>query len=147
MTLKPYIRKPFYYETDQMAIVHHSNYIRWYEEARVYALEQMGAPIEALEQAGITIPVLSVTSEYHTMVRFGETVRLEMALTKYTGSRMEVAYRLYDQATGVLRNTGTTGHCFLKGVRPVSLKRAAPEFHEIFQRYAGAVTEGMEDLG
>ncbi|HHW99864.1 MAG TPA: acyl-CoA thioesterase, partial [Acholeplasmataceae bacterium] len=32
MQIKPYIRKPFYYETDQMQVVHHSNYIRWFEE-------------------------------------------------------------------------------------------------------------------
>ena len=31
----PYDHKVQYYETDGMGIVHHSNYIRWFEEARV----------------------------------------------------------------------------------------------------------------
>ena len=46
----PYERKVFYYETDKMAIVHHSNYVRWMEEARVFFLEQVGAPFEKIEE-------------------------------------------------------------------------------------------------
>ena len=38
----PYEHKVQYYETDGMGIVHHSNYIRWFEEARVDLLEQLG---------------------------------------------------------------------------------------------------------
>ena len=38
----PYDHKVQYYETDGMGIVHHSNYIRWFEEARVDLLEQLG---------------------------------------------------------------------------------------------------------
>jgi len=40
--LLPYYRQAKYYETDQMAVVHHSNYIRWFEEARVDYLEKIG---------------------------------------------------------------------------------------------------------
>ena len=40
--MKDYIHKVQYYETDKMAIVHHSNYIRWFEEARVDWLTQIG---------------------------------------------------------------------------------------------------------
>lgn len=39
---KPYQHKVQYYETDQMGIVHHSNYIRWFEEARTDYMEKMG---------------------------------------------------------------------------------------------------------
>ena len=40
--MKPYRHKVQYYETDQMGIVHHSNYIRWFEEGRIDLMEQMG---------------------------------------------------------------------------------------------------------
>ena len=39
---KDYEHHAQYYETDQMGCVHHSNYIRWMEEARVNLMEQMG---------------------------------------------------------------------------------------------------------
>ena len=40
--VKPYIRRANYYETDQMGIVHHSNYIRYSEEARIELMRQVG---------------------------------------------------------------------------------------------------------
>ena len=40
-----YERSPFYYETDRMNVIHHSNYIRWFEEARIYFMEQVGSII------------------------------------------------------------------------------------------------------
>ena len=49
-------RKINYYETDRMGIVHHSNYIRFMEEARCYLLEKVGMPYSAFEENGIMIP-------------------------------------------------------------------------------------------
>lgn len=47
-----YVRKPFYYETDKMGIIHHSNYIRWFEEARVDALTFMDYPLKKSKPPG-----------------------------------------------------------------------------------------------
>lgn len=43
MTLTPYKRKAFYYETDRMDIIHHSNYVRWLEEAMLTLLNSLAA--------------------------------------------------------------------------------------------------------
>ena len=57
-----------YYETDQMQIAHHSNYIRWFEEARTSALEEAGFGYAEMEAVGIISPVLTVSAEYvHTL--------------------------------------------------------------------------------
>ena len=53
MKLKAYEHKTQYYETDQMGIIHHSNYIRWFEEARTDLLRQMGIGYEEMEARGI----------------------------------------------------------------------------------------------
>ena len=42
-----------YYELDGMNVVHHSNYIRYMEEARVYWLERIGLPYQKIEEDGI----------------------------------------------------------------------------------------------
>lgn len=47
--IKPYERRVFYYETDKMGIMHHSNYIRIFEESRVDFLQQSGMPFEEIE--------------------------------------------------------------------------------------------------
>ena len=59
--MRPYEHKAQYYETDRMGIIHHSNYIRWFEEARVDFLEQIGMPFETVEARGLSSPVLSVS--------------------------------------------------------------------------------------
>ena len=75
---KPYQHKVQYYETDQMGIVHHSNYIRWFEEARTDYMEKMGMGYDQMEEKGILSPVLSVDAEYLQMVHFGGTVTIEV---------------------------------------------------------------------
>ena len=72
-----YERTAFYYETDQMAIIHHANYIRWLEEARIFAMQQVGIDYAAMEKEGVQIPVLGVECTYRSMVRFGDTVNID----------------------------------------------------------------------
>ena len=90
--LKIYEHKTQYYETDQMGIVHHSNYIRWFEEARVDLMDQAGLGYKKMEEAGIISPVLSVEAEYKSMVHFGDVVAIEASLEEYNGIRMTVSY-------------------------------------------------------
>ena len=74
MPFNPYRHKVQYYETDTMKIVHHSNYVRWMEEARVDMLEQMGIGYDVMERSGSLSPVLSVSCEYKSMTRLPETL-------------------------------------------------------------------------
>jgi len=133
-----YQHKVQYYETDQMGVVHHSNYIRWFEEARVDYLEQIGLPYKQMEDAGIGSPVLSVTCQYQHKVCFGETVTILVVLKHYTGLRMTIGYTVLGE-DGQVRCVGETGHCFLneKG-RPVSLRKVQPEWDAIFQQFQAA---------
>ena len=64
--MTPCEHKVQYYETDGMGIVHHSNYIRWFEEARVDLLEQLGFGYDRIEEAGYSGPVLEVSCQYKT---------------------------------------------------------------------------------
>ncbi len=133
--IKPYIHHAKYYETDQMGIIHHSNYIRWMEEARLDYMKQIGISYRALEENGIIIPVLSVSCEYRSMVRFDDRVRIVVKPVKYTGIKLEMAYVFTDAETGELRTTGKSTHCFLnKEYRPVSLKKIFPDIDVKFRK-------------
>ena len=128
--MKDYIHKVQYYETDKMAIVHHSNYIRWFEEARVDWLEQIGCTMETIENEGVLIPVMSVTCNYHSMVRFGDEVAVKVKITKFNGIKIEMEYEIRDLATGDLRNTGMSSHCFIDSEgKLLSLKKSKPELY------------------
>lgn len=127
----PYEHKAQYYETDGMGIIHHSNYIRWFEEARVDMLEQLGIGYDRFEARGCSSPVLRITCDYQYMVRFAETVFVSARILTYTGVKMSIAYEVRDKLSGALRCTGESHHCFLTaGDRPVSLKKLWPEAHE-----------------
>lgn len=123
-----------YYETDQMKIVHHSNYIRWFEEARSWMLEEIGFSYQKMEETGIIVPVLGVNAEYKSMVRYGDTVEISAKVTEFTGVKMIIQYEVKDKETKEVRCIGETKHAFLDGesYRPLSLKRKNIELYELF---------------
>ena len=59
-----------YYETDQMGVTHHSNYIRWFEEARTKLFEEIGLGYKGMEEMGIISPVVGLTAKYKTMAKY-----------------------------------------------------------------------------
>ena len=127
-------RKINYYETDKMGVVHHSNYIRYMEEARCAWLENIEMPFSRLEENGITIPVLGVNCEYKHHVTFGDTIIIKPFTKEYTGVRMTVVYDIKDKKTGKIVLIGETKHCFTdKNLKPINLKKHAPEFSKKFQ--------------
>ena len=115
MIYKPYKHLVQYYETDQMGIVHHSNYIRWFEEARSYILEENGFGYKKMEELGIISPVLSVNARYKSMTHYYDTVIINVKVVKYNGVKITLEYSVVD-ASG----------------SPVSLKRSLPELNVIF---------------
>lgn len=74
--MNKYQHKVQYYETDKMGIVHHSNYIRWMEEARIDFLSQIGWAFEKIEESGIASPVIAVDCKYIQSTNFGNVVSM-----------------------------------------------------------------------
>ena len=123
-----------YYETDQMGCVHHSNYIRWMEEARVFLMEEMGCSYHSMEEAGILCPVLEVSCKYLKMARFGDSVTIRTKVSQYSGLRLALDYEMYLDSTGELCTTGRSCHCFIyPDGRPLSLKRSFPQWDQKFR--------------
>lgn len=133
--MTPYLRKAQYYETDQMGIIHHSNYIRWFEEARVDFLEQIGYGYQKAMACGVDFALLSLSCDYKSMVRFGDTVSISMEITELGAARMTIHYIVVDAYSCEVRATGYTSHCYYdKNLqRPVSLKKAMPELFRLFE--------------
>ena len=130
-----YRRKVFYYETDQMGIVHHSNYIRWFEEARIDYMEQMGLGYDKMEEQGIISPVLSAEASYLRMLHFGDSVQIESWVKEYNGIKLMVGYEVVCDRTGKVHCKGVSRHCFLERTgRPLSLKQSCPQIHNLFMK-------------
>ena len=133
-TWNKYIHKVQNYETDQMGIVHHSNYIRWFEEARCDLLDYMGVGFADLEKQGIISPILSVEADYLRMVYYGDTVSIDAYIKEYNGIKLTVGYEVKDDRTGMVHCRGTSKHCFIdKTGRPLVLRKSFPELNEAFE--------------
>ena len=128
-----YERLAQYYETDQMKIIHHANYIRWFEEARVDMMEKIGFGYAKMEGMGILCPVLGVSAEYKQMVHFNDRVSIECRIAEYTGLKLTILYQVKNLETGAVCTTGESRHGFLDASdgHIISLKRNYPEIHQL----------------
>lgn len=130
-----YEHKVQYYETDRMGVVHHSNYIRWFEECRIDAMEKEGLGYDKMEAENIICPVVSVSCRYVSMTEFGETVRIIPKVEKFNGIRLVLSYTVENKDSGEVRCTGESAHCFLdKKSHPINLKKENPAFYELYER-------------
>lgn len=137
--MEPYIRQAKYYETDQMGIIHHSNYIRWMEEARIDVLDQLGYPYRRFEEMGYMSPVLHAECDYKKSVRFGDEVKIIVSLQDFGKVKFTLRYDMYNMTEGgVLSASGTTTHCFLKkDGRPVMMNKEMKDFSETMEKLLG----------
>ncbi len=127
--MENYIHKVNYYETDKMQIVHHSNYIRFMEEARVDFLEKIGWGFDKMEEMGIASPVVSVTCDYKMPTKFADKIEIEVNVAECTPVKLKIAYRM--TVGGKLVCTGSSLHCFM-GVdgRPLIIQRDLADFYK-----------------
>ena len=133
MKLKAYRRKAYYYETDRMDIVHHSNYVRWLEETRVDVLEQVNCPFSEIEKRGLMSPVLAVETNYKYPIRFGDEFEIKARMTGFNGCKYELEYEITNITTGLIACAARTKHCFTDDkLRPVRIKKNYPDIYEKF---------------
>ena len=144
--MEPYLHHVQYYETDRMGITHHSNYIRWMEEARVAFLEELGWGYEKLEDMGIVSPVTQAACEFKKPTTFSDVVEITVEVREYRGVRLLLSYRMVNERTKELVAEGTSGHCFLNREGQVMiLKKEHPEFDKILKELAQAITAENKD--
>lgn len=99
--MEKYIHKVNYYETDKMGITHHSNYIRWMEEARIFFFDQIG---------------------------FDDSIEINLKVAEFKGVKLVVEYEMVNAKTHEVVLIGKSKHCFVDEYnKPIILKRKFPE--------------------
>lgn len=124
-----YTRKVQYYETDKMGIVHHSNYIRWFEEARTEYMLEKGIDYDNVEKDGIMMPVLGVECKYKHGAKYGETVTIDTYVAFFNGIKLIFSYKVKNTSGDILV-TGSSTHCFVSlDFKPLRIKKTNPVFY------------------
>lgn len=131
-----------YYETDMMGLTHHSNYVRFMEEARVDFLEKIGFPYEKLEGLGIMSPVIGIECRFREPSTFADVLEIDVKIDDFHGARLSVSYEMRNQRGDIIC-TARSEHCFTdKSGKPVRLMRACPELGEkLVEMMGGRVRE------
>lgn len=116
-----------YYECDRMGITHHSNYVRFMEEARVDYLDQLGYGFDKVEEEGVVSPVISIQCNYKTPTTFKDVIDIEVTVGLQSELKFEFNYmmRLGDKIVC----TGKSLHCFTEKGRPVAISKRLPELY------------------
>ncbi len=132
--MKNYVHKVNYYETDKMGITHHSNYIRFMEEARVYFLEEIGWGYDKMEEKGIVSPVVNVNCSYKHTTTFTDIIEINVWVSKVSGAKLIIGYEM--KCGDTVCCTAESSHCFLSPEgRPLILEKAFPDFCEALKKY------------
>ena len=128
---KVYDHKIQYYETDKMQITHHSNYIRFMEEARMSFLDKHGYGYERMEREGVISPLVEIKCKYKKPTTFGDTIEIFVDTTDLTPVKLTISYIM--KVNDEIVCTGESVHCFLsRDGKVLSLKKIYPELYEIF---------------
>lgn len=84
-----------YYETDGQGVVHHANYFKYFELARVEMLKAAGHDYADLERDGVFLVVHSVGAKFMRPARFGDKLRIVTTVDKATPARIEHRYDVF----------------------------------------------------
>ena len=132
MTPKPFLHEVKYYETDKMGITHHSNYIRFMEEARIDWMDQLGYGFDRMEAEGIVSPVVAASCNYKKTTTFKDKIEISVKVKQLSEVKLILAYDM--RVDGKTVCTGETVHCFFDGGRPAVIKDRFPTLYDAMQK-------------
>ena len=122
-----YRRRAQYHETDQMGIIHHSNYVKWMEEARISYMDQMGFSYRKVEELGVISPVVNISVSYKKQVSFDNEIQIRVSVKKYNSISLEFNYEFFNASKNEICTIASSRHCFLKEGKLISLKKEIPD--------------------
>lgn len=128
-----YTSKPLlvrYGETDQMGVVHHSNYLRYFEVARLEWLTQLGVSYAKMEDQGVMMPVIDAEIQFKHAAKFEDLLYIEIQLEAVPMVKMTFFYRMKNQR-GELVCTAKTTLAFMRADNRKPI-RCPKEFQLIF---------------
>lgn len=101
-----------FYDTDAMAVVHHANYIRWFEIGRVEFLRKAGITLNELMEDGYVFPITEIQAKYVNSARFDDELLIETTPESLTKVKMAFNYRILRASDNTVLVTGFSQNVF-----------------------------------
>jgi len=124
-----------YAETDQMGVVHHSNYPVWFEAGRTDFIKRLGMPYSVIEKNGAMLPLLELKCRFLSFARYEDEIIVETKIKEFTGTRLLFGYTVYKKGSGRPITEGETLHVWTnRELKPVNIKKYAPEIYALLEK-------------
>ncbi|REJ77130.1 MAG: acyl-CoA thioesterase [Acidobacteria bacterium] len=98
-----------YVETDQMGVVHHANYLVWFELARTNLCATSGTTYAAIEQRGFWLMVTGAHLSYRGGARYGDIVRVGCRIARESSRLVDFEYEVRIAETTSVGTDGSEG--------------------------------------
>ena len=129
--MEKYVHTVKYYETDKMGFTHHSNYVRWMEEARVAFMDEVGWSYKSFEDEGLISPVTSIECKFKHSTTFPDKVYIDVSVEECRGIKLRLKYTMTTE-DGTVVCEAASEHCFLReDGKFVRLNKEYPEFYQL----------------
>ncbi|MFC4075762.1 acyl-CoA thioesterase [Salinithrix halophila] len=120
-----------YKETDQMGLVHHSNYPVWFEVGRTEMIRELGLSYGELERQGILLPVVDLHCRFIASARYDDEVKILTRVGEVRGPKLVFQYDVQKADTKDLLARGKTTHLWVDtSMKRVSLKETHPKVYQ-----------------
>ena len=129
-----------YAETDAMGVVHHANYLVYFEEGRSHYMREMGSDYAEIEASGYQLPVTETGIRYLGSLRYGDTVQIRSHVEESLSRRLKFSYEVTNLADQRVLVTGFTNHIWTDGAGKVT--RAPEIWHQLYQQFSGKAPAG-----
>ena len=125
-----------YAETDQMGIVHHSNYAVWFEVGRTELSKKLQFPYRKMEEMGIGLPLLELHNHFRQTATYDDVLTIRTWISYLSAAKIEFSYAVYKQGVEKPICTGSTLHGIVdrNTLRPINFKRKFPQIYSIFSQ-------------
>lgn len=99
-----------YAETDRMGLLHHANYLVYFEQARTELLRPLGASYKAIEDQGFFLVLTKVEVKYKSPAHYDDVLTIRTTVTRTSPVRLEHKYEVFRDGT-LLAEGATTLAC------------------------------------
>ncbi len=129
-------------ETDMMGVVHHANYLRWFEMGRVAYLGACGISLGELMDAGIIFPITEVKCRYMNSCTFDDEFEVQTVMSGFNRAKMEFDYRVVRLRDGAVAVEGHTRNVFTD--KDGHIVRLSPQWYDKIQKVYAAEKAAKE---
>ena len=128
------VLRPRYEETDQMGVVYHGNYYRYFESGRSELFRSLGYTYMELEKDGVILPIIESQCKYVKSAKYDEEIIIRSKISNIKGIRIEFQYEVIRKSTNELLAIGKTLHIFSNNdLKPIKYSKLPKKFTEVLE--------------